>query len=179
MPFTRTIAVLALLVAGCATAPRSPAERQSLRQSADATLAEMIAHDPAIEAVIRKAPAYAVFPSVGRGGILIGGAYGRGILYEAGTPTGYVSLQQASLGAQLGGESVAELLVLRSTGEIRRLKAGHFTAGANLGVIVISAGATTHAIFDPNASVFVIQRGGLMVDVSITGQQLSYQSFSA
>jgi len=179
MLFTRTIAVLALLFAGCAIAPRSPAERQSLRQSADATLAEMIAHDPAIEAVIRQAPAYAVFPSVGKGGILIGGAYGRGILYEAGRPTGFVSLQQASIGAQLGGESFAELLVLRSAREIQRLKAGHFTAGANVGVDVISAGAATHASFDPNTSVFVMPRGGLMVDVSITGQALNYQSFSA
>ena len=84
MSFTRTIALFALLFAGCATAPRTPAQRDSLRQSAEATLGEMIAHNPNIEDVIHKVPAYAVFPSIGKGGVLLGGAYGRGILYEGG-----------------------------------------------------------------------------------------------
>lgn len=179
MSFTRTIALLAVFFAGCATAPRTRAQQDSLRQSADATLAEMIARDRALEDVIRKAPAYAVFPSIGKGGLLVGGAYGRGILYEDGTPTGYVSLEQASIGAQLGGQTFAELIVLRNADEVRKLKEGRFTAGANLGVVVLSAGAATHATFDPNSSVFVMPRGGLMVDISITGQQINYQSFKA
>jgi lipid-binding SYLF domain-containing protein len=185
MPFMRTIASLALVVAGlaisggCATAPSTRAERQSLQQNADATLGEMIARDPALRDVTRGALAYAVFPSVGKGGVLVGGAYGRGILYEAGAPTGYVSLEQASLGAQLGGQSFSELLVLRRASDVDALKAGRFTAGADLGVVVLSAGAAAHTTFDPNASVFVLSRGGLMVDVSINGQQLKYQSFNA
>ena len=185
MSFARTAASIALFVAGfavsagCATAPSTRAERQSLRQNADATLGEMIAHNPALREVTRGAIAYAVFPSVGKGGMLVGGAYGRGILYEAGSPTGYVSLEQASLGAQLGGQSFSELLVLRRAADVDALKAGRYTVGADLGVVVLSAGAAVHATFDPNASVFVLSRGGLMVDISISGQQLKYQSFSA
>lgn len=185
MSFTRTAASIALFVAGCAicagcaTAPSTRAERQSLRQNADATLGEMIARNPALRDVTRGALAYAVFPSVGKGGMLIGGAYGKGILYEAGSPTGYVSLEQASLGAQLGGESFSELLVLRRAADVDALKVGNFTVGADLGVVILSAGAATHATFDPNASVFVLSRGGLMVDISISGQQLKYQSFRA
>jgi len=178
MSFTKPIALLTLLFAGCATAPRSPAQRQSLRQSADATLSEMIARDPPLADLLYRATAYAVFPSIGAGGILVGGAYGRGILYEGGAPTGYVSLEQASIGAQLGGQSFAELLVLRTPAEARALKGGHFTAGANLGVVVLTAGAAAHPSFDPNASVFVLPRGGLMVDISIAGQQLNYQPFN-
>jgi lipid-binding SYLF domain-containing protein len=150
-----------------------------LRQNADATLGEMIARDPALRDVTRTALAYAVFPSVGKGGMLVGGAYGRGILYEAGSPTGYVSLEQASLGAQLGGQSFSELLVLRRAADVDALKAGNYTIGADLGVVILSAGGAAHESFDPNASVFVLSRGGLMVDISISGQQLKYQSFSA
>jgi len=179
MTFTRTTALFALLFAGCATAPRAPAQRDSLRQSAEATLGEMIAHNPPIQDVIHKVPAYAVFPSIGKAGFLVGGAYGRGILYQDGIPTGYVSLEQASVGAQLGGQSFAELLVLRTANDIQALKEGRFAASADLGVVVLTAGAAKAASFDPDASVFVMPRGDLTVDISITEQQLNYSSFNA
>jgi len=164
---------------GCATAPATRAERTGLRHDADATLGQMIAQDPALRDITSGALGYAVFPSVGKGGALVGGAYGQGILYESGQPTGFVSLEQASLGAQLGGQSFSELLVLRNASDIEALKAGHYTVGADLGVVVLTTGAAAHATFDPNANVYVLPRGGLMVDISISGQQLKYQSFSA
>src|SRR5215475_4431091 len=137
MSLTRTIALLAALFAGCATAPSTRSERESLQTSAHATLEEMIARNPQIQDITRTAPAYAVFPSVGKGGVLVGGAFGRGVLFENGVPTGFVSLQQASLGAQLGGQSFAELLVLRTPGNVAAVKSGNFTAGAHLGVVVL------------------------------------------
>src|SRR6185503_8998150 len=155
------------LVMGCATAPATNVDRQNLRRDADATLTEMVSRDPAVRDVTSAAPAYAVFPSVGKGGALVGGAYGKGILYEGGVATGYVSLEQASIGAQLGGQSFAELLVLRSPVDVDDVKSGHYTVGANLGVVVLSPDASAQKGFDSNASVFVLPRGGLMVDISI------------
>ena len=184
MYFQRAIVSLGLLAGcviavGCATAPATNVERQNLRREADATLAEMMSRDPAVRDTAHSAPAYAVFPSVGKGGVLVGGAHGRGILYEAGVPTGYVSLEQASIGAQLGGQSFSELLVLRNPADIDALKAGQFTVGANVGVVVLSPDAAAQKSFDSDALVFVLPRGGLMVDVSFSGQQLKYQSFGA
>lgn len=185
MSFASTTAAAALVAAGCAvfagcaTAPSTRNERDSLRRDADITLGQMIERDPALKDITNTAMAYAVFPTIGKGGALVGGAYGRGILYEAGAPTGYVSLEQASIGAQLGGQSFSELLVLRNAADIQNLKDGRFTAGANMGVVVLTAGANANASFDPNASVFVLPRGGLMVDVAIEGQHLKYQSFGA
>jgi lipid-binding SYLF domain-containing protein len=179
MSVTRTIALLAALFAGCATAPATHAEKQNLQTSARATLDEMITRNPAIQDTIRNVPAYAVFPSIGKGGVLVGGAYGQGILYENGVPTGYVSVEQASIGAQLGGQTFAELLVLRTPDQVSDVRAGRFTAGAHLGVVVLTSAAGTGTNFNPNASVFVLPRGGLMVDVSVSGQRIKYQSFSA
>lgn len=183
MSLTRTIALLTALFGalftGCATAPATRGERESLQASARATLDEMIARNPGIQDTIRNVPGYAVFPSIGKGGVLVGGAHGQGILYEHGVPTGYVSVQQASIGAQLGGQTFAQLLVLRTPEQVANLKAGRFTAGADLGVVVLSQSASTQTNFNPNASVFVIPRGGLMVDISVNGQRIKYQSFSA
>lgn len=177
--FVALVAAGSVDLAGCATAPSTRAERQSLRQSADATLDDMIAHEPPLRDVTRGAPAYAVFPSIAKGGALIGGAYGQGILYENGVATGYVALEQASLGAELGGQSFAELLVLRRPEDIETLKAGHYSASADAGVVVLSAGAGAHGDFDPNAAAYVQPHGGLMLDVSLSGQKLKYQSFGA
>jgi lipid-binding SYLF domain-containing protein len=177
MQVIKSLAVVALLFAGCATAPSSTADKQNLRQSANATLSEMIARNPKIQGVIGQAQAYAVFPSIGKGGVIVGGAFGRGVLYEGGVPTGFVSLQQASIGAQLGGQTFAELLVLRSPRDVESVKDGTFKANADLGVVFLNAGAAGQAPFDPSASVFVMPHGGLMVDVSINGQKLSYSSF--
>src|SRR5262249_18810083 len=150
-----------------------------LQTSARATLDEMIARDARIQDTIRGAPAYAVFPSIAKGGFLVGGAHGRGILYENGLPTGFVSIEQGSIGAQLGGQSFAQLLVLRSPAQVASVKSGTFTAGADLGVVVLNAAASTQTNFNPNASIYVLPRGGLMVDISVSGQQIKYQSFNA
>lgn len=179
MSFTKTLALLAILLTGCATAPQTRAERENLRNRAETTIQEMTTRNPAIADAIRNAPAYAVFPSVGKGGVLVGGAYGKGILYEGGRASGYVSLQQASLGAQLGGQSFAELLLLRTPGEIADVKSGRYSVGADASAVILTAGAAGSTTFDPNTTVFVMPRGGLMVDISISGQQLKYQSFSA
>lgn len=179
MSITRTIALVAAVCAGCATAPATRAEKHNLQESADATLTEMMARDHAIRNVTDQAVAYAVFPSIAKGGALIGGAYGQGILYEHGVATGYVSVQQASIGAELGGKSFAELLILRNADDVAAVKAGNFTAGADLGVTVLKESAETSATLDRSTSIFVLPHGGLMVDVSVNGQQLKYQSFSA
>ncbi|HEX7838843.1 MAG TPA: lipid-binding SYLF domain-containing protein [Kofleriaceae bacterium] len=185
MSFARITASVAVFVAGCAlfagcaTAPSTNAEKQSLQQQADATLSAMIAREPNLRDVTHSSLAYAVFPSIGKGGVLVGGAYGKGILYEGGVATGFVSVEQASIGAQLGGQSFSELLVLRNPADVSALKSGKYSVGANLGVAVLNTGAEAHTNFDPNASVFVMPRGGLMVDVSVNGQRIKYQSFNA
>ena len=101
------------VVSGCATAPRTVQQRQDLEARADATLQTMIGRDPGLRDVLDASYGYAVFPEIGKGGFIVGAAYGRGILYEHGQAVGTVELNQGSLGAQLGGQTLSELLVLR------------------------------------------------------------------
>ncbi|MGN6107538.1 MAG: hypothetical protein ACTHU0_20680 [Kofleriaceae bacterium] len=164
------------LVGGCGGAPKTVQEQQSLVQRANATLNEMFAKNPGLRDVVAASYGYAVFPSVGKGGVVVGGAYGRGILYEQGRPTGFVELKQGSLGAQLGGASFSELVILRSPHEVADLKAGRFNVGANATAVLVTAGAAGAA--RTGATVFVMPRGGLMVDVSVAGQTLGYQPFA-
>lgn len=174
MSMTRLFAILVISLVGCASGPKSVPEQQSLEQRASASLNEMMTRDPSLHQVLPTAVAYAVFPSIGKGGFIVGGAAGDGILYEHGKPVGVVKLSQASVGAQLGAQTFAELVVLRDPGEVQKLKAGQWSAGANISAVALSTGAATASQAGP-VSVFVMAKGGLMVDISVNGQKINFQ----
>ena len=108
-----TFVALGLAFAGCATAPKTASERSALDTRAEATLQSMRSADPGLDALLASAYGYAVFPEIGKGGLIAGAAYGRGVVYEKGRLTGYVELNQGSLGAQIGAQTFAELIVFR------------------------------------------------------------------
>src|SRR4029453_18146816 len=93
------------LLGGCSTAPKTSEERESLRSEASAATKAMTAKDRSLSRVLDRSVGYVVFPNVGKGGAIAGGAYGRGVLYEQGRPNGFVELNQASIGAPAGGQN--------------------------------------------------------------------------
>jgi lipid-binding SYLF domain-containing protein len=172
------VAMLVLSVAACAGAPKTPSERISLEERARVTLSEMQRRDPSLRGILMDAQAYVVFPEIGKGGAIVGGAYGRGVMYERGQPTGSVSLAQASIGAQLGGQTFAELIVIRDFNTVRKIKAGKFDVGADASIVALTAGAAGSTSLDADTTVFVMPRGGLMVDLSVAGQRLDFQPYT-
>ena len=91
--------VAAALATGCATAPKTQAERQSLVAQADAAVSTMVARDPSLRDFIDRGHGYAIFPDVGKAGAIVGGAYGRGVVFEQGRAIGFAELNQGSIGA--------------------------------------------------------------------------------
>src|SRR5512139_3550640 len=175
MKFERlVIGFLMIAVAACATAPKTASGRRDLEANAEATLQTMRTKDPGLAALLRSAHGYAVFPEIGKGGVVVVAAYGRGILYEHGKQVGYVELNQGSFGAQLGGQTFSELIVFRSEFDVAKLKAGDFTLGANASAVALTAGASGAAHFDEGVVVFTLPRGGLMAELTVSGQQLNY-----
>lgn len=174
----QVVAMLCVLCA-CGTKTPSPQQQQTLERQAQSTLAEMTGRDPGLSAVLHDSIAYAVFPSVGAAGAIVGGAFGKGILYEHGAAAGYVELKQASIGLELGGQSFAELIVFRNPQEVEDLKAGNFKMGTNVSAVAITAGAAAATRISDQAAVFVMPRGGLMASVSVTGQTIGFRPLSA
>jgi lipid-binding SYLF domain-containing protein len=139
---------------------------------------EMEQRDPTLRPLLDQAAAYVVFPSVGKGAFVVGGAFGRGVLYENHQPTGFVELKQGSIGAQAGGATFSELVVLNDPYAVQAIRAGKFKFGANVTAVALTAGAARSAAFGRNPNpVFVMSRGGLMVGISVTGQSLAYKPF--
>ena len=168
--------VLVLVSTGCSTAPKTPAEKRSLVGEADAAVTSMVARDPSLRDFIDRAPGYVIFPDVGKAGAIVGGAYGRGIVYERGRPIGFAELNQGSIGAQLGAQSYSELVVFENEAALNSLKAGKFEFGAEASAVALKAGAAREARFNNGIAVFQHTRGGLMAAAAVNGQKLNYQS---
>ena len=167
------LALLAL--AGCATVPSSEYDRQTLKADAEASIAQMAAEDPSLPRFLDRAYGYVVFPHVGKGGLIAGGAYGRGIVYEKKQFIGYADISQITIGAQAGGQSFMELVAFESQADLDRFTAGKLTFSANLSAVILKTGAAESARYTDGVAVFVEPIGGAMVEASIGGQQFTYQ----
>jgi lipid-binding SYLF domain-containing protein len=175
---TPLFSVLALVTlawaAGCSTEPKTEAHREALQADGKATLQSMAAIDPGLQNVTQNSYAYIVFPDIGKGGFLIGGAWGRGVVYEQGRFVGYASVAEGSVGATAGGQTFSELIVFNSREAFRKFQSNRLSFGADASAVALKAGAAASAEFRNNVAVFVSNQGGLMVDASVKGQNIGF-----
>ncbi len=164
-----------LLLAGCATAPPTESGKADIRADAATALAKARASDSTFDSALRQSRAYAVFPSIGKGAIGVGGAYGKGVLYEGGTFSGYCDLSQASIGFALGGQAYTEVIAFSTADAVARFKAGRFAFDAQATAVAVKSGAGANAKFADGVAVFTMDEAGLMYEASIGGQKFSFQ----
>ena len=119
-----------LLLVGCATTPGSAQKQAQLTNATENAIQVAKKTDPGLQRFFDTATGYAVFPAVGKGGIGVGGAYGRGQLYEDGKPVGFCTLTQASIGFQLGGQKYTELIFFETPYALNNFKSGNFAFAA-------------------------------------------------
>jgi lipid-binding SYLF domain-containing protein len=131
--------------------------------------------DPAIAAWFENAAGYAVFPRVGKAGIGIGGARGKGIVISNDETIGTVTLTQLSIGLQLGGQTYAEYIFFKDATALDDFKRGNFELGAQVSAVAVTAGASRDANYSKGVAVFTIAAGGLMYEASVGGQKFKYK----
>ena len=132
--------------------------------------------DPGIQAFFDNAAGYAVFPSVGKGGLVVGGAYGKGLVIVDEQVDGYTSMVQATIGLQIGGQKYAQFIFFKDDVAIGHFRRGNFEFGAQASAVAITKGASADASYDGGVAVFTHAAGGLMVEGSVGGQQFTYES---
>ncbi len=141
-----------------------------------ATISNFKRQDPDLKVFFDKAWGYAVFPTVGKGGIGIGGAWGRGRVYEQGHYTGDTTLTQLTVGFQLGAQAYSEIIFFRDKQALARFIEGNFELGAQASAVAATAGASADADYSDGVAIFTMARGGLMYEASVGGQKFSYQA---
>lgn len=133
--------------------------------------------DPKLRAFFEQAYGYAVFPTVGKGGIGIGGAYGSGVLFRRGRPIGSTSLTQLTIGFQLGGQAYSEIIFFRDGRALERFKKGNFALDAQVSAVAVTAGAAANVNYSHGVAVFTMAKGGLMYEATVGGQKFSYDPY--
>ena len=131
--------------------------------------------DPAMENWFETAYAYAVFPKVGKGGIGIGGAHGKGLVIRGDTTVGKTSLSQVTIGFQLGGQVYSEFIMFKDKTAFDHFTRGNFEMGAQVSAVALTLGASADANYEKGVAVFTIAEGGLMYEASIGGQKFKYK----
>ncbi|MBQ0721276.1 MAG: lipid-binding SYLF domain-containing protein [Gammaproteobacteria bacterium] len=138
---------------------------------------------------------YAIFPTIGKAGIGVGGAYGTGRVYKHGSYVGNVTMTQLSIGFQLGAQGFSQIVFLQDERAFKEFTGSNFEFGADAGVVVITAGAqagvstsgssasasggrhdaTTAGEYYKGMAIFTVTKGGLMYAANLSGQKFSYQ----
>jgi lipid-binding SYLF domain-containing protein len=139
---------------------------------------------------------YAVFPTIGKAGFVVGGAYGEGRVYARGKHIGNTSMTQASIGFQLGAEGFSQIVFFENEAALKEFTKGNFEFGADAQAvaIVLAAGAkantagsgasasatknaadTASAGYRKGMATFTVVKGGLMYEASVSGQKFTYK----
>lgn len=168
--------VSAFSMTACSTAPDTVEGKTDIRHEADVALAKAKASDPTLVDVFNSAAGYAVFPSVGKGAAGVGGAYGKGVLYENGRVVGYCDLSQATIGFQLGGQAYTEIVVFETRQAVTTFKEGHFRFDAQATAVALKSGAGANAKYVNGVTAFTMDEAGLMYEASVGGQKFAYQA---
>ena len=143
------------------------------------------------------AHAYAVFPTVGKGGLGIGGSHGKGQVYRDGKVIGFTSTSDISIGLQAGGQAYSQIIFFENAQALEKFTSGEFefaasasaiavqsTAGASAGTEGATASASgsktaekaaAGAEYQNGMAVFTLAKGGLMYAATIAGQKYSYK----
>ncbi len=169
-------ALIAILIAGCQTAPKTKADKDDLEMRAESTVVTFKTLDPPISTFFDSAKGYAVFPSIGKGGLIAGGAYGKGVLYENDKVVGYCDLSQGSIGFQIGGQAYSEIIFFQTQHTLSTFKAGEFAFAGQASGVAVQAGASADAAYTAGVAVFTRPQGGLMGEAAIGGQNFTYEA---
>ena len=151
---------------------------------------------PAVAKFFENSYGYAVFPTIGKAGFIVGGSYGKGQVYRDGKVTGKTSVVEGSVGFQLGGEAFSQIIFFQDKRAYDEFTSGNFEFGATAQAVVITAGAqakagttgtSAGASAGPKTGVqaeteyvrgmatFVHSKGGLMYEASIGGQKFTFE----
>ena len=137
---------------------------------------------------------YAVFPTIGKAGFGVGGAHGKGRVFEQGAHVGNTSMTQVTVGFQLGGQAFSQIIFFEDKRAFDEFTSGNFEFGAQATAVAITAAAsaaatttggsagasggkrdaTTVGNYHKGMATFTVAKGGLMYEASVGGQKFSY-----
>jgi lipid-binding SYLF domain-containing protein len=144
-----------------------------------------------VKEMLAESYGYAVLPTIGKGGMGVGGAAGSGCVVAGGKHTGNVSMGQVTIGWQLGGQAYSQLILFKNADTYKEFTQGNFEFGADATAVALTygaaAGATTQGAsatagdthgkgaWKRGMAIFTLAKGGLMYEATIGGQKYNFK----
>ena len=157
-----------------------PKGESELEQKAHEAIVMFKKTDPDMKNFFDESKGYVVFPKVAKGGFIVGGAGGEGVVYERGASgtkiIGYSTLSQGSIGLQAGGQVFSEIIFFQTNASLDSFKKGTTEFAGTASAVAASAGASADAAYENGVAVFTAGESGLMLQASIGGQGFSFDT---
>lgn len=174
----KTIRLLTILTVVALTtmfsAQADEAENEKLAKEVQNALSNFKSKDSSFEGALKKAHGYVIFPRIAKGGLIVGGAGGKGEVYEGGKLIGRATLSQGSIGAQIGGQVFSEIVLFEDERAINRFKESRVKMSAQISAVAAAEGVADKAKFTEGVAVITLPVGGLMAEASVGGQKLDF-----
>jgi len=171
-------AIVLALVGAQFFAPKAAVVRDhDVHQDVLNTVAHFRREDPEIARFFDKSVAYAVLPTVGKGAVGVGGAYGTGELIENGDAIGKVTMTQVTAGVALGGQTYSEIIFFESKAALDAFKKGETSFAAQTSAVALKSGAAKDAKYKEGIAIFSDPKEGLMAEASVGGQKFTFKKY--
>jgi lipid-binding SYLF domain-containing protein len=167
-------ALLAVIPASAAVGQADSLKREADEANAAAVIAKFKEKDPGMAEIFDKAAGYAVFPTVAKGAVGVGGARGKGSVFEAGKLVGRSTLTQVSIGFQLGGQAYSEVVFFQNKEALENFKKGRLKLDAQASAVALKERASADLPYRSGIAIVTMSKGGLMYEASVGGQKFSF-----
>lgn len=150
------------------------AKDMKIFKDADKAKNTLLDNDSGLQSFFDDSAGYVIFPNVGKGGFIIGGASGTGVVYQKGDVIGMADLKKLSIGLQAGGQAIIEVIFFETETDLERFKEDEFQFAAGASAVAVKSGIAFNAKYKDGVAVFALPKAGLMADASVGGQRFAY-----
>ncbi|SDG82921.1 lipid-binding SYLF domain-containing protein [Psychroflexus sediminis] len=167
--------ILGLFVLFSTTLMAQSEQQLEVINDAEDARREIVNQNPELMELFEKAEGYAIFPNVGKGAYILGGAAGNGAVYENGTLVGMAELRQLDIGFQLGGKAFSEAIIFQTDEAFEEFKSGDLKLSSDISVVMVDEGVSGDVEFKNGIAVISMPKAGAMAGLSVGGQKFDYK----
>ncbi|HEY9186243.1 MAG TPA: lipid-binding SYLF domain-containing protein [Salegentibacter sp.] len=150
-------------------------DQERLIDDAERAKTAFITDNPEVEELFDLSVGYAIFPNVGKGAYILGGAAGNGVVYQDGNLIGFAELRQLDIGFQLGGQAFRQAILFQTQSELDKFKEGNYKLSGNASVVIIEEGKAKSVKFQNGRAILTMPKAGAMIEISVGGQKFDYK----
>ncbi|MEL6483449.1 MAG: lipid-binding SYLF domain-containing protein [Bacteroidota bacterium] len=173
-----TLSLFALLFSvGLFNVHAQTAKDQKIIDDAENAKQTLLDANVGLDSFFEKSAGYVLFPNVGKGGFIIGGASGNGVVYDGGEMVGMANLKKLNVGFQAGGQAIIEVIFFETYVDLERFTKGTFEFAAEASAVALKSGVAANAKYKDGVAVFAMPKAGFMADASVGGQKFKFKNF--